>query len=222
MTRIGLQTPIVISRGYAYGLIGSIQVIIIFMGPEEYYGYQQPDYQEADPNKMKRIIIGIAGMVMFLFVLLIAYMMLFTTPSIKPEVAGVAAMQNELARVAELGTKSSDARRATQILAANVKAISLTNVVQITNWANDNLEQKFSDATLTAQTNENIDTELTNAAQINEYDEVFESAMLTLLTTINEEIVTVFDKFSSYPDLQEIMNEVGANNKVLIDSLTTQ
>ncbi len=193
------------------------------MDPNQYYGYDQPVYtnQSTDNSaKMKRMIYGGIGLLLFLTLLIIVLSSLFSSPSIRPQVAKIAAMHNEIARVAELGVESPDARRATQVIATNVRAISLTNVTQLTLWANDNFTNDFTKNTLSTQLNEATDAALLEAGDVNNYDEVFREAMLILLQGANDEITAQFNLFSDQPGLQNILNTVGEANQDLIESIS--
>ncbi len=194
------------------------------MGPNEYYGYSQQTtgYQEDPSAKRRRLIIGGAGLFMFIAIIVVVLVLLFSSPSLRPEVAKIAAMQNEIARVAEIGVDSDSVRRATQVTATNVRAVGLTNTSQLTLWANDNFQSKFSKKTLATQENTETDAALEKADETNEFDETFNEAMLILLEGANDEISKQYSKFSDHPDLQNILDKVGQTNQVLIDSISSK
>ena len=193
------------------------------MEPNQYYGYEQPTYtQQEDPQARKRrIIIGSVGLLLFITVLIIVLSIVFSSPTIRPEVARITAMQFEIARVADIGVESDDSRRATQVLATNVRATSLTNVAQLTIWANANFANDFTNNTLQSQMSEETDAALAAATETNEFNETFEEAMVILLNGANDEITAQFSKFADYPDLQAILNKVGETNNQLLESISS-
>lgn len=196
------------------------------MGPEEYYGYQQqPSYtpQEDPSAKRRRILIGAGGLGAFILVLIIVLNMLLATPTIRPDYVLIAAQQAEIARVAELGVVSEDARRSTKNLAANVRSVSLTNVASLSEWAKDNFSQgALTRSELSSEENEDTTAALADAGAVNEYDETFEEAMLSLLQGGNRQIMASMDTFEAFPELQDILNEIGFNNQQLIESISSE
>ena len=63
---------------------------------------------------------------------------------------------------------------------------------------------------------------LEQAGSINNYEEVFNEAMEALLSGANSQIIASFDVFAAYPDLQEVLNNVGQNNQDLLDSISSE
>ena len=195
------------------------------MGPENNYGtpapvvYAQPDDPQA---KRKRLIIGVGGLLVFVIIVFIVLSLLFSSSSVRPQVVTIAAQTNEIARVAELGVKSEDARLSTQNTAANVRAVSLTNLQQLDDWAGKNLTSDLSKSELSSEENSKTDAALAEAGAINNYQEAFDEAMLALLTGSNKQILASMEDFNDYPNLQSILNEIGLNNQALIDSISSR
>lgn len=192
------------------------------MGPEQNYGNQAPvAYAPVDESaaKKKRILIAGGGLLILITLIFIAISILFSTPTIRPDLAKIVAQQSEIARVAELGIKSEDARRDTQNLAANVRSVALTNVSDINSWAKKNLDGGFSKSELSREENEDTDSTLVAAGSNNNYEEVFEEAILSLLVGSNKQILDSLELFNAYPLLQDTLNEVGLRNETLIKSI---
>ncbi len=191
------------------------------MGPEELYGYQTPApvYEQPDPHKRRRIIIGISGISFFLLALLVVLVMIFSPPNILPQITKISALQNEASRVAQLAIDSTKAHQSTKVMATNTRVISLGNISQIINWVDANLSNSISESGLASQLSENIDTALIDAGQQNEYDTKFNEIIANVLNVTNSEITQNMDSFNPYPQLQTILLEVKNNNSILLDSI---
>lgn len=193
------------------------------MGPENYYGFQQSaDYPTQPAGKQRtKILLLVIGALAGLTLLLFIASNLLAPPNIRPEIAQIAAQQNEISRVAQIGLDSENSRQATRILAGNVRATSLSHVAQLNGWAQDSAGGAFTRAELESVTNDRIDEELSSARSLNDFDEVFSDAMLTLLEAANQQIIQSFDSFSEYQALQTLLNDIGSNNQLLIESISS-
>lgn len=194
------------------------------MGPEDSYGQQAPvTYTPADDPaaKRKRLFIGIGGLLAFVVILIIGISILFATPTVRPDLVVIAAQQNELARVAELGILSEDARTGTQNLAANVKSVAINNVADLDSWAKKNSDGDFSNSELSSQKNSKVDELLAQAGANNNYGEVFEETILELLEGSNRQIKSSLSVFDGLPILQDTLNNIGFKNQTLIDAITS-
>lgn len=194
------------------------------MGPEDSYGQQAPvAYTPADDPaaKRKRLFLGVGGLLIFVVIVIFAISIIFSTPSVRPDLVRIAAQQQEIARVAELGIKSQDARTATQNLAANIRSVALTNVTELDSWAKKNADGDFSKAELNSAENDKIDDALAAAGSNNNFGEVFEETILELLEGTNRQIKNSFDEFEGLPILQETLNEIGFKNQTLIEAISS-
>jgi hypothetical protein len=172
-----------------------------------------------DPGKKRRIIIGVIGLLGFLTVIAIVLALLLATPTIRPNIVKIAAMNNEVTRIATLGTKSSSARRGTINLAVNVKSVSFDSTYRLKNWGDKNLSMEITIDELKTEKNSKIDDALNSADQINGYDEAFSETIGNLLTSINSEITSSYDTFAEYPELQTILSSITESNQILLDSI---
>ncbi len=193
------------------------------MDPNQYYGYDTPTYvaQDTAEAKRKRLLIGGGGLLVFFTFLIIVVSMIFSSPSIRPDVARITAMHYEIVRVAEIGMESDDARRATQVMATNVHSVALTNTAQLALWANSNFADEFTSNTLASQMNEQTDATLAKASETNEFDETFVDGMAALIDGANKEIATNYSKFDGQKELQNILDQVVESNTALLDHVTS-
>ena len=168
------------------------------------------------------MIIAGAGLLLFITLLVFILSIIFSGPNIRPGVARIAALHAEIARVAELGIESNESRRSTIVLGTNVRAASLTSASQLALWGNENVSPGITSSTLNSLENEDIDAALARASESNQYNEVFEETITTLLQEANNEIADRLPEYADYPNLEFILTQASSMNIELLDSISSE
>ena len=176
-----------------------------------------PQYTNTvDTNKKQRIIIGVVGTIVLLIVLIAVLLLVFSRPSIKPDIGDAAAAHQEIARLADLGLSSDQATRSTLNKSANIKAIATDNLNQLTNYVSANFDDPLSRATLESDESSTANTLLEQAEQSNRFDEELLDILPQAIEAAQSETSSLFEKTDN-DELKAILNEIFEKNTSLLE-----
>lgn len=191
------------------------------MGPEEQYAFynESTDFQAKDPNKTRRMIIGGAGLLMFLMIVGIVLTLLLSSPSVRPNLAKIASLQSETIRISDIALDSNRLDRQTASIATNFKIIATDSIAKINFWVDNNLDTSLTETELFSETNEQYDTALAQAEELNTYDQTFKQIIEELTNQTYNEINGSSDLIKSDPKLLEISQYITDNITTIYKSL---
>jgi hypothetical protein len=179
--------------------------------------YFEPEAQQ-DSNKTRRLIIGVTGLVVFIFIVIVAVLLIFSGPDHRLALGEITASQQELSRVSELGLDSKRARESTKNFAANVQAVTSTHVFDISELISNNYGLPLAPETINSATNSSIDEALDSAELSSNIDGKFIEVMKALLQESNQKITAQIELTEDQPTL-DVLSTVLSDNLLLLDSI---
>ncbi len=200
------------------------------MQPEQYPvpaqpspdGQPQPDADwlknykspKASPPKQRiLVIVAIVGVVLAVIFLFLTFIV--GGEDIQSQVRKLAADQQDIVRLANIGQETDNASAPTHNLASTISIIGGSNVQALASVVG-----QLSKDELALAANTSADTRFQTAAQTNTFDTVFPDVMKTELTELNASLSSLFDQTNNQK-LKEVLIMVYDNNKELITATTS-
>lgn len=190
------------------------------MGPAQSYsnGYpaSAPQINNNPPSSAKKLVIVIVGGIFLVSVIAIMFSLIFGDSGPKSQLLKVASTQQEVLRVAKLGSESTSARRDTLGLAAISKATAQTNLLEMTgHLTKDYKVKKLDPKVLKEDQNTAIDTRLKSADQNNTYEAAFDEVMTAVLNNAQKAVNDAIKK-ASKPSTKQLLANIQADNAQLL------
>lgn len=163
------------------------------------------------------IIKVLAGM-LTVSALLLLFTVLFRGSSIRPDIDTVSKANLEIISIAERGLDGDQSSQSVKNTAANIKALTSHNLLQLNNYINDN----YTAPPLSDSSSEQLETALESldrAEQSNRFNEEFRRLAPLVISISQTAIESLFDKTED-PDLQTILNSTYEQNALLQEELS--